>query len=171
MRKYLLLCLVARTMAFMPRYQAGFAGRSVVSPSAKTTSAAFVSYRSNVQLLAEENQSSAEGESDIVTMQSVVVTPSPTQPAVAASKSEPELTSYPIDIPSPILLGTSMVLAISGTGSLFELLGGDPKLGFATTAAIAAVGLPACLFLFYAAILKAQAETVEDDKAFTSGRK
>ena len=57
------------------------------------------------------------------------------------------------------------------TGSLFELMGGDPKLGFAPTAAIAAVGLPLCLFLFYASILKAQAETEEDDKSFVSGRK
>lgn len=34
------------------------------------------------------------------------------------------------------------------------------------SAAIALIGLPLCLFFFYAAITKAQAETEEDDKAF-----
>lgn len=34
------------------------------------------------------------------------------------------------------------------------------------SAAIALIGLPLCLFFFYAAITKAQAETVADDKAF-----
>ena len=34
----------------------------------------------------------------------------------AVVKEEEEGTSYPIDLPSPVLLGASMVLAISGTG-------------------------------------------------------
>jgi hypothetical protein len=51
-------------------------------------------------------------------------------------------------------------------GSLFELSGGSPKFGFPVTAAIAVIGLPLCLFLFYASILKAQVETEEDDKEF-----
>ena len=49
---------------------------------------------------------------------------------------------------------------------MFELVGGDPKLGFGSSAAIAAVGIPSALFLFYASILKATAETEEDDKNF-----
>lgn len=77
--------------------------------------------------------------------------------------------SYPVDLPSPILLGASIVLAIAGVGSLFELFGGSPKLGVAVSAAIAAVGLPLCLFLFYAAIQKAIAETEEDDRRFNRG--
>ena len=56
-------------------------------------------------------------------------------------------------------------------GSLFELIGdGEPQFGFAVTAAIAAIGLPTGLFLFYAAILKATAETEADDEAFLAGR-
>ena len=56
-------------------------------------------------------------------------------------------------------------------GSLFELLGeGEPQLGFAATAAIATIGLPSGLFLLYAAILKATAETEEDDARFMSGK-
>jgi len=94
--------------------------------------------------------------------------------AVASSNSassssaveEEELQAYPIDLPSPILLATSMVLAISSIGSLFELAGGTPKLGFAVTAAITALGLPISVFLIYAAILKGSAETEEADREF-----
>jgi hypothetical protein len=39
-------------------------------------------------------------------------------------------------------------------------------LGFATTAALAALCLPTAIFVFYAAILKGQAETEQDDQAF-----
>lgn len=56
------------------------------------------------------------------------------------------------------------------SGSIFELSGGNPQYGFPVTAAIAAIGLPTCLFLFYAAIKKGIAETEEDDKKFLSGR-
>jgi hypothetical protein len=81
-------------------------------------------------------------------------------------------TSYPIDLPSPILLALSMILAISSTGSLFELTGGTPPpLGFGVTAAIAAIGLPSSVFLIYAAILKGAAETEEADKEFNKPRR
>ena len=80
-------------------------------------------------------------------------------------------TTYPIDLPSPILLASSMVLAISSTGSLFELTGGAPQLGFPITATIAAIGLPASVFLIYAAILKGAAETEEADREFNRPRR
>jgi len=94
------------------------------------------------------------------------------QPAAAAiaQETDEEESSYPIDLPSPILLATSIVLAIASTGSLFELIGGDPKLGAVTSAGIAVVGFPVCLFLFYAAIVKAKAETEEDDERFLKNR-
>lgn len=56
------------------------------------------------------------------------------------------------------------------TGSAFDLGGGSPSLGFATTAAIAAVTIPLCLFLFYASILKATAETEADDEEYMRGK-
>ena len=39
----------------------------------------------------------------------------PEQPSAPVAQ-EPESTSYPIDLPSPILLSVSMILAIIGTG-------------------------------------------------------
>ena len=126
-----------------------------------------------------------------------VTTPPDDSATIPAPVSEEE-ASYPIDLPSPLLLATSMVLAITGTGkhvpfltswasfymypqntntfflfflgSAFDLGGGSPTLGFGTTAAIAAVSIPSCLFLFYASILKATAETEADDKEFMKGR-
>jgi hypothetical protein len=53
---------------------------------------------------------------------------------------------------------------------VFDLGGGSPNLGFGPTAAIAAVTIPICLFLFYASILKATAETEADDKEFLKGK-
>jgi len=91
--------------------------------------------------------------------------------ASSSSAVEDEATSYPIDLPSPILLATSMVLAISSIGSLFELTGGTPKLGFGVTAAISAIGLPLSVFLIYAAILKGAAETEEADREFNKPRR
>jgi hypothetical protein len=55
-------------------------------------------------------------------------------------------------------------------GSIFELCGGTPQLGMVGTGAIALLGTPLCIFLFYAAVLKGNAETEEDDKKFLSGR-
>lgn len=98
---------------------------------------------------------------------------SPVEPAPASNDVEvkEQEASYPIDLPSPALLATSMVLAISSIGSLFELTGGSPKLGFGPTAALAAIGLPMSLFLIYAAILKGAAETEEDDKEYNKPRR
>ena len=56
-------------------------------------------------------------------------------------------------------------------GSLFELTGGAPKLGFAATAVLAALGAPLSLFLIYAAILKGAAETEEDDREYNTPRR
>jgi hypothetical protein len=56
-------------------------------------------------------------------------------------------------------------------GSGFELAGGTPNLGFATAAAITALSIPLSLFLFYASILKATAETEADDAEYMKGRK
>jgi hypothetical protein len=56
------------------------------------------------------------------------------------------------------------------SGSIFELFGGTPQLGMVGTGAIALVGTPLCLYLFYAAVLKGNAETEEDDKKFLGGR-
>ena len=118
--------------------------------------------------------------------------------------------STTLSIPSPILLGSSMVLGIAATGkcvcmytrvetkywstnnhenkefwavskivtvivpniclfvtgSIFELSGGDPKIGFGATLAIAVLGFPGCIFLFLEAIKKATEETEEDDRKF-----
>ena len=95
-------------------------------------------------------------EEDIAEKAVHVSTPAPVEPE----------TSYPLNVPSPILLASSMVLAIISTGSVFELSGGSPVLGFAPTLGITIVGVPTCFFLFYASIKKAQAETEEDDKAY-----
>lgn len=84
--------------------------------------------------------------------------------------STPEGTSYPIDAPSPILLASSMVLAIIGVGSGFDIFADEPRFPFVINATISAGGLALCLGLFYASILKAQAETEEDDKRYMSGR-
>lgn len=61
-------------------------------------------------------------------------------------------------------------LIYSFPGSAFDLAGGSPKLGFGQTAAVAAIVIPLCLFLFYASILKATAETEADDKEFMKGK-
>ena len=54
---------------------------------------------------------------------------------------------------------------------MFELSGGTPpQYGAALTAAIVVVSIPLCLFLFYASVKKAQAETVEDDEKFMKGK-
>lgn len=69
------------------------------------------------------------------------------------------------------LLYFFVFLFVSRTGSFFELIGGKPTLGMPLTAGIAVVGVPLAGFLFYASILKATAETEEDDKQFLSGKK
>jgi hypothetical protein len=61
-----------------------------------------------------------------------------------------------------------MILAISSTGSLYELAGGGSttKLGLLPTLALGGLGLPTSIFLIYAAIRKGAAETEEDDKEY-----
>lgn len=77
-------------------------------------------------------------------------------------------SDVPLDVPSPILLASSMVLAIASTGSVFDLIGGNtPAIGFIPAAAVAVLGLPTCLFLFYAAVKKGMAETEEDDAKYS----
>mmetsp|Transcript_5402 Transcript_5402/g.7938 ORF Transcript_5402/g.7938 Transcript_5402/m.7938 type:complete len:173 (-) Transcript_5402:7-525(-) len=110
---------------------------------------------------------STEGEneeSSSATTPEATTTPVPAPPV--AVPDEPQGTQYPVNLPSPLLLATSMVLAIASTGSVFELAGGNPQFGFGVSAAIAAIGIPLSLFLFYCAILKGMAETEEDDKKF-----
>ena len=54
------------------------------------------------------------------------------------------------------------------TGSLFEITGGR---GTIPSLAIVIIGIPTCLFLFYAAIQKGIAETEADDAAYQNQRK
>jgi len=83
------------------------------------------------------------------------------------SNTLPDTTkNYPIDAPSPILLSSSMLLAITSVGSIFELIGGSPMMGFIPSVLFALVGVPSCLFLFYAAIKKGAAETEADDAEY-----
>ncbi len=102
-------------------------------------------------------------EDDFPAASTATPTPTPTPVAVKAPEA-----NYPLDVPSPVLLASSMVLAIATTGSIFELSGGSPVLGFIPSIGIIATGLPLCFFLFYAAIKKGIAETEEDDKKFQS---
>jgi len=88
----------------------------------------------------------------------------------SSSTTSSSSLSYPINLPSPILLGSSMILAIIGTGCAFDIFSDSPRFGVAINAVIAAVGLSSCLGLFYASILKAQAETEEDDRKYMNGR-
>lgn len=85
--------------------------------------------------------------------------------STGVTKAEP-VKDYPIDAPSPILLSSSMLLAIGSVGTIFELVGGSPMMGVIPSALFALVGLPSCLFLFYAAIKKGTAETEEDDAEY-----
>ena len=94
----------------------------------------------------------------------------PSSPPAASPVTESK-SEVPLDVPSPILLAGSMVLAIVSTGSIFELLGGSPQFGTVPTALFAVVGTPLCFFLFYAAILKGNAETEADDERFMDSSK
>ena len=94
----------------------------------------------------------------------------PSSPPAASPAAESK-SDVPLDVPSPILLAGSMVLAIVSTGSIFELLGGSPQYGMVPTALFAVVGTPLCFFLFYAAILKGNAETEADDQRFMDSSK
>ncbi|KAG5175576.1 hypothetical protein JKP88DRAFT_347184 [Tribonema minus] len=74
--------------------------------------------------------------------------------------------SYPIDFPAYGLLSLSTVVAIAFVGSIFEVAGPSPLLGYVPTYIIGALSLPGFIFLFYAAIKKGQAEAEEDDDDF-----
>mmetsp|Transcript_14433 Transcript_14433/g.20341 ORF Transcript_14433/g.20341 Transcript_14433/m.20341 type:complete len:168 (+) Transcript_14433:193-696(+) len=145
--------VVATTTAFAPAFttlQRNRCSFPTTSTSCRQRPALFMS-------------TEGEGEESSSSPVSEVTTPAP----VPAPPAEPEGTKYPVNLPSPVLLATSMVLAIASTGSAFELAGGNPQYGFGVSAAIAAIGIPLSLFLIYAAILKGIAETEEDDKKFT----
>ena len=55
-------------------------------------------------------------------------------------------------------------------GSGFDIFSDSPLFPFAINATITASTLALCVGLFYASILKAQAETEEDDKNYMNGR-
>ena len=59
---------------------------------------------------------------------------------------------------------------MNSAGSGFDIFSDEPRFPFAVNLAISAGGLSVCLGLFYASILKAQAETEEDDRKYMSGR-
>jgi len=116
------------------------------------------------------SMSDGEG-SDVVSEQSATdIAAAPPSPPAASPVAEPK-AEVPLDVPSPILLAGSMVLAIVSTGSIFELLGGSPQYGMIPTALFAVVGTPLCFFLFYAAIVKGNAETAADDQRFMDNNK
>ena len=140
------------------------------------------------------------------------------QQLLLSNNNDNDNNKYPIDLPSPVLLATSMILAIISTGticvgmwlsslclcvcvclcvpwltlvpffwyihewtgSLFQLFGitsntpndvaSSSSLGWIPTALIVVIGAPSCIFLLYAAITKATAETEADDQAFLSGK-
>mmetsp|Transcript_22049 Transcript_22049/g.44607 ORF Transcript_22049/g.44607 Transcript_22049/m.44607 type:complete len:188 (-) Transcript_22049:632-1195(-) len=142
----------------------------VVAPSSSSSSsaAAAVARAASPSRLRAEGADDDEGAASTAPVPSEgVVEPSAATPAKV---EEEDGKDYPLDVPSPILLASSMILAIASIGSIFELGGGNPSNGFATSAAISALGLPSCLFLFYAAIKKGAAETEEDDKRFLNER-
>ncbi|CAB1116017.1 unnamed protein product [Ectocarpus sp. CCAP 1310/34] len=91
--------------------------------------------------------------------------------APTSGKEEAVTTSdYPIPLPSYLLLVLATVVSIAFTGSIFEVTGGHPELGYTATYIIGTLSLPTFIFLFYAAIKKGQAEVEEDDAKFGKGR-
>mmetsp|Transcript_6101 Transcript_6101/g.11290 ORF Transcript_6101/g.11290 Transcript_6101/m.11290 type:complete len:194 (-) Transcript_6101:157-738(-) len=116
------------------------------------------------QLTGEESKNVEEP-----SVPSAVVSTQPATSPPSSSRVE-ETPSYPIDLPSPILLATSMVLAIVGTGSGFDLANDTPRYGFGVTFSIATVSLVLSIGLFYASILKAKAETDADDQEYMRGK-
>ncbi|CAM9125661.1 unnamed protein product [Scytosiphon promiscuus] len=91
--------------------------------------------------------------------------------AAMKGKEESASTSdYPIPLPSYLLLAMATVLSIAFTGSIFEVTGGHPEIGYTATYIVGALSLPGFIFLFYAAIKKGKAEVEEDDAKFGQGR-
>ena len=91
----LLFLLVTGVSAFTAKHR-----NSGIAPTSHK------SFRPNKPLFSSEEPSFEESK----TSESQIAPPTPV---------EPEETSYPIDLPSPILLSASMVLAIIGTGMYF----------------------------------------------------
>mmetsp|Transcript_27990 Transcript_27990/g.41640 ORF Transcript_27990/g.41640 Transcript_27990/m.41640 type:complete len:194 (-) Transcript_27990:317-898(-) len=82
--------------------------------------------------------------------------------------TEEENSGPPIPIVFPWFpaygyLGLSGVTAIAFVGSIFEVTGPNPILGYPLTAAILVAALPGFLYLFYCAIVKGQQEAEEPD--------
>jgi hypothetical protein len=63
-----------------------------------------------------------------------------------------------------------MVIQLLCTGSGFDLANSTPRFGFGMTFSVATISLTLCAGLFYASILKAQAETDADDKEYMRGK-
>jgi hypothetical protein len=113
-------------------------------------------YRTNYVALMGENDDANEGSTE-----SIKDTMPVNNNAVTSPSSQP--SSYPLNVPSPILLGGAMLLSIVGIGTLFTSLT-DKAPNVIGTAAVVGINVPVSLYLFYAAIKKGQAETEEDDK-------
>ncbi|CAB9504678.1 expressed unknown protein [Seminavis robusta] len=156
--------------------------RAVISVFRHGAHRAFISTSRSSPKIFLSTPSEPEKEEDKASEAAVSETPSESPSAVPVSEDPPkaappavvvpveeEESSVPIDLPSPLLLASSMILGIVSTGSIFDLLGGNPSFGFAPTAGVALTGLPLCLFLFTAAIAKGQKETEEDDEEFRRG--
>ena len=118
-------------------------------------------YRTNYVALMGENDDANEGSSESTTSESTKDTMPVNNNAVTSPSSQP--SSYPLNVPSPILLGGAMLLSIVGIGTLFTSLT-DKEPNVIGTAAVVGINVPVSLYLFYAAIKKGQAETEEDDK-------
>jgi len=67
---------------------------------------------------------------------------------------------YPIDLPSPVLLAGSVLIAIISVGSLYQ----------GSLALPTVVGVPLCIYLFYASIQKGIAETEADDELYLQNK-
>eukprot|EP00903_Cladosiphon_okamuranus_P010953 g10345.t1 len=92
------------------------------------------------------------------------------QPGAAMGGRNEPTSDYPIPLPSYLLLALATVLSIAFTGSIFEVTGGHPELGYTATYIIGTLSLPGFIFLFYAAIKKGKAEVEEDDAKYGKGR-
>ena len=159
----------AKSGVAFPHHQMKGSNNVVLSTNAKS-GAAFPHHQmkgSNNVVLSMSDDGGSDNVSDESTMEVSAAPPSPP----AASPVAETKTEVPLDVPSPILLAGSMVLAIVSTGSIFELLGGNPQFGTIPTALFAIAGTPLCFFLFYAAILKGNAETEADDERFMNNTK
>lgn len=104
-----------------------------------------------------------QDDSDIVVPSDGVVPAAKTNSIVKVTEED-----YPLNIPSPILLSASMLLAIASTGLIFNFSAQEN--GILRIVGLGLVSLPLTLFLFYAAVKKGAAETEEDDRKFEQER-